>query len=221
MHFLVGLAGQGGDMDRVCRIEVGLEFFPESLDAIEDSACEEDVHERTGADVVNAMDELAGLGNAGGRTAVDDEEVRFDGAEEFGDFIFGDTAAEEEALPTFGFKQIGAHLAAEFLRFGFRTDDDGDFSGCGLGYELGLDLVGEEAVDAGGQVPDQNGDVVFAIEGIDLLHGGEEDVTVDVVGFDAGGDELADGVASHVSVTSQESIDILGQQSIKLHGAPR
>jgi len=145
-HASLGVFGDGLDeFDGVAGPEVGADFFGEAFGSVEHAAADDDLEVGAGTDVVEAVDEQAGIGHGGGDAAEDHELVDVEVGDLVGDLVVAHAAAAVVDAVAIGFEEVGGELAGEFFGlFGAGHDQNG-LVAAGVLLVSHLELVGDGA----------------------------------------------------------------------------
>ena len=157
-------------------VEVGADFLGEAFGALVDSAAAHDLHLRAAIHVAEIVDEFSDLRHACGQRPEEDEQIGALLADELENFIVSHAAAGETDHPAVGFEEIGGDLAAELFRLGVAAEDEGVAAVGRFALEARRDLVGQAAIEAGGEVQAALADAVVAVEGLNPFHGRPDEV---------------------------------------------
>ena len=135
-----------------------------------------DVHGGTRTDVADPLDHGPRVRHGLRLSAEDEQDLGPKLPERGENFVVGHTAAEEEDLPAVGLEEVANHLRAKFLVRAVRTGDHDAFSVGRVLGQMGLQLVGNRAVDAAGHVLNGGVDAIVAVQPFDLGHCWPDDI---------------------------------------------
>ena len=205
-----------GDVDGaggVRSVEVCADFLGQAFSAFVDSAAAHDLHVGATIHFAQVINQLADGGHAAGERAEENENIGPHFPDEFEHFIVGDAAAGKADGVAARFEEISADLPAQFLGLIIAAEDEDGLAIVRLARQEAGELVGDAAIEAGGEIELGDGDAIFAIHALKNFHGGPDQIGEQVAWRDAlvegGFDEIAGGEA-----VADEELFIVGLRKL-------